>query len=64
MNYSKKHLKKITYNKICGYHNRIVYVYSERLGYSVFGEYMYGEYAAMYWMVARHYSNAKSYSRW
>ena len=62
MNYSKKHLKKITYNMLCGYHDRIVYVYSER--FSVFGEYMYGQYAAMYWMNARHYSNVKSCYRW
>lgn len=55
MNYSRKHIKKIAYNKLCGYHDRIVYVYSDRL---------FGQYAAMYWMIARHYSNVKSCYRW
>lgn len=55
MNYSRKHIKKIAYNKICGYHDRIVCVHSDIL---------FEQYAAMYWMVARHYSNTKSYYRW
>ena len=55
MNYSRKHIKKIAYNKLCGYHNRIVYVYSDRL---------FGQYAALWRITARHYSNSKSCIRW
>lgn len=58
MNYSRKHIKKITYNKICGYHNRIVYVYSDT------DDEMAMKYRALYWTTARHYSNAKKYCRW
>lgn len=58
MNYSKKHLKKIAYNNICDYHNRIVYVYSR------LGEYMYCDHVGFYRAAARHYSNDKIYSKW
>ena len=58
MNHSKKHIKKITYNKLCGYHNRIVYLYSD------IDDEMAMKYRSLYWTVARHYSNAKKCYRW
>ena len=58
MNYSKKHIKKITYNKLCGYHNRIVYLYSDT------DDEMAMKYRSLYRTTARHYSNAKKYCRW
>ena len=58
MNYSKKHIKKITYKKLCGYHNRIVYLYSD------IDDEMAMKYRSLYWTTARHYSNTKKCYRW
>ena len=55
MNYSKKHIKKIIYNKLCGYHNGIVYLNN----HSIFKDYM-----MLHWVTAEHYSNTKSVDRW
>ena len=55
MNYSKKHIKKIIYNKLCGYHNRIIYLNDSGI---------HKQYVMLHWVTARHYSNVKDCYRW
>lgn len=63
MNYSKKHIKKLAYNKMCGYSNRIVYLYSDTDEASDEVP-IPMRYKALCWTTARHYSNTKKCYRW